>query len=235
MNVLLASVYYGEIQQSYPIFVEHIRELDPKPKKTILYDLLEQRKLDQKPVEGIIEIRAVEREKNLMTQISVIRNEVLKEAKSGSFEAVLFVQPSIFIPKDIIKRLFDSEKEVIAPGIFTFSRAGVVSNAIKKNGLNNDGSDKLELVLFNDLLPSGVKPVYGASLECIFLKKSVFDSLEFKQVNTALEEMIAFKEQTEKQGKQIFLDSSTVCSKLGPMQLMSYYYFKAQKLAEKNK
>jgi len=65
------------------------------------------------------------------------------------------------------------------------------------------------------------------------LRKSVFDSLKFEPVKTPLEEMTLFAEQIKKQKKEIFIDSSTVCSKLSPTQLVSYYYFKAQKLVEK--
>ncbi len=233
-NIIVASIYFEEVQQAYPIFVEHLKNLSPAPKKIVLFDLFEQRKLDQSLVEGLIEIRAEPREKNLMAQVTKIRNEILKEAEKENFDAILFLQPNIFPPADTLQRLNESGKDAIAPAFFSNHNMVVFSNALKKVREGKNEKSNLDMLLFDELVPSGVREVFGVSLEAIFLKKSAFESLEFKSTETALEEMLAFREQLQNAGKKIFIDSSTVCSKLNPMQLMSYYYFKAQKLAEKS-
>ena len=233
LNILIASVYFGEIQQAWPMFAESIKNLDPVPKKTVVFDLVEQRELDQPLVEGLIEIRHATREKDLMAQVTSFRNQILLEAKNENFDAVFFIQPNIFAPPDVLQRLFDSGKECIAPAFYSNYSGVIHSNAMKKTrqGLNEKAN--LDMVLFDELLPSGIKEVFGVSLETVFLRKPVFGKIEFPQTETALSEMIAFHEQIKKLGKKIFIDSGTVCSKLGPTQLMSYYYFKAQNAAEK--
>lgn len=232
MNILIASIYFEEVQQAYPIFVDHIKKLNPAPKKIVLFDLFDQRKLDQSLVQGLIEIRAQQREKNLMQQVTKIRNQTISEAKEKNFEAVLFLQPNIFPPTDILQRLYESNHDVIAPAFFSNHNGVIFSNALKKARQGKDLKSSLDMMAFNDLIPSGIKEVFGVSLEAIFLNKSVFGSVEFSDINTALEEMISFKEQLEKAGKKIYLDSATVCAKLSPLQLMSYYYFKAQKVQQ---
>ncbi len=233
MNVLAASIYFSEIQQAWPMFAESINCMSPSPKKTVVFDLFEQRKLDQSLVEGLIEIRHILREKNLMAQVTGFRNQTLLEAKKESFDAVFFIQPNIFAPPDVLQRLFDSGKDAIAPAFYSNYNGVIHSNAMKKTrqGLNEKAN--LDMVLFGELLPSGIKEVFGVSLETVFLRKPVFEKIKFLETETALLEMIAFHEQLQKLGKGIFIDSGTVCSKLGPTQLMSYYYFKAQNAVEK--
>ena len=228
MKVLIASVYFAEIQQCLPIFVESINALNPKPEKTVLFDLFGELWSEAMPLLKGLEVRRIGKKENLLQQFSEIRNSVLKEAEKENYDAVLFLQPNIFPPTDILSRLSNSGKEVIAPAFFKSLGGIPYSNALK-----NVGKSKPERVPFEELLPSGIKKAEAASLEAIFLRKGAFNKIEFKSPESPLQEMIGFAQQVKNLNEEIFVDSSTVCSKLSPMQLMSHYYFKAQDNAEK--
>jgi len=108
MNALVVGIFYPQIQQSFSMFVESMKNLDPAPKKIILYDLFEQRKLDSKPVESLIEVRSIKKEDKFLEQISNIRNKSIDEAKKGDYDALFFTLANIFPPVDVLQRFFDS-------------------------------------------------------------------------------------------------------------------------------
>lgn len=227
MKILMASMLFQQIEQALPFFLEYLQKINPLPAKIILLDFrLEQKFMPQKPPKlFVVEKKTIE--KDFGSQLALLRNNAFEMAKTEGFDAVLFLQPNLFPPQDLIERLAQSGKEIIAPAFFTTEQNVVFSNAVKIENENN--LPKVTPWLFGELLPSGLKKVDSVSLQAIFFKKNAFNVLSFGQPPDGVQEMVFLQKKAKELGFEIFLDSSIVCAKLSQQMLFSHHYFAAQK------
>lgn len=227
MKVLLASMLFQQIEQALPFFFQYVEEMNPKPDKAILFNFAPEQKFDAEKIKHIFHVEKKQIEKDFAKQLCETRNNVLQLALKEGFDAVIFLQPNIFPPPDLISRLAQAKKEIIAPAFFFTHDNMVFSNTVTIYAEKDN--HKITPLLFYDLLPSGVKKVDSVSMQAVFLAKSFFEKLEFAPSKDQVEEMLFLAEKAKECGKEIFVDSSTVCARLSQTQLFSHYYFKAQK------
>lgn len=222
MRVLLVSMFFRPLEQALPFFFEHLEALNPQPEKTVFFDFLPEQKFSLQALGKNVFVEKKVFEKDFPKQLSELRNFALETARKEKFDAVLFLQPNLFPPQDLIEALEKTRKEIIAPAFFTPEQSLVFSNAVKINGQG------IEPILFNGLLPSGVKKVDSVSLQALFVTGPALEKISFEPVEDSVSEMLLLARKAQGLGTGIFLDSSTVCGRLSQLQLFSHYYFKAQ-------
>ncbi|GEM_PF-2957281 len=227
MKTLLASALFGQIEQAFPFFLEYIEALKPSPDKIVLLDLALEQKLKKHLVDKKIEIRREKLETDFSLQLSGFRNSIIATAKKENFDAVIFLQPNIFPPSDLLSRLFASKKEIIAPAFFIPQNNGVFSNAVKI--IEKEDEKEMNPFRFEELLPGGIKKAGSVMLSAVFFSKNAFEKLVFEPAKDSIEELLFLADWAQKEGLEIFIDSSTVCSVLSQKQLFAAYYSKAQK------
>lgn len=228
MRVLLVSMFFQKFEQALPFFFEHIEVMNHRPEKMIFFDFLPEQKFSIQTLGKNVFVEKKVFEQDFAKQLSGLRNSALETARKEQFDAVLFLQPNIFPPPDLIEALEKTGKHIIAPAFFTSEQGTVFSNAVKITGQG------IQHVLFNGLLPSGVKKVDSVSLQVLFLSGRALEKISFDPVQDSVSEMLSLARKAQELGMEIFLDSSTVCGKLSQLQLVSHYYFKAQNALEPN-
>ncbi len=223
MKVLLSTMFFQELEQAIPFFLQSLEELNPSFDKAIIFDFRLDQKLIEKNLPKNIAMQKVSLEKDFPKQLASLRNNVILQAKKEGFDAVLFLSSHIFPPKDLLGRLLATEKEIIAPVFFTIQNDFCISNAAKIVNENNE--DKIEPFFFEELIPSGIKKVETVVLHSILLRKSVFEKLEFMEFKDSAQEMLFLAKEAKNLGKEVFVDSSVVCARFSQNQVVASYYF----------
>lgn len=211
MKVLLVSMFFQQFEQALPFFFEHLEKLNPKPEKMIFFDFLAEQKFSTTNIGRNIVVEKKVFEKDFPKQLADLRNSALETARKEKFDAVLFIQPNIFPPVDLLSEFEKNKKEILAPAFFTTEQGMVFSNAVKI------ADQDIQPLVFNEFLPSGVKKVDSVSLQAFFLSGKALEKISFEAVNDSVAEMILLANKAKEAGLEIFVDSSTVCAKLSQL------------------
>ena len=201
-KILVASPTYDGMSYCFESFVNAIKNLD-YPKFDVLIVDNSRRKKFWRIIRNIPNIKVIydeSVEKNNMLRLISSRNKILDYAKQKKYDYLLMLDSDVIVPSNIIKKLMQSNKDVISGLYFSYFKTGnkiqlfpvcwkeatndeydiMIKNKLiteqQLNALKTKGLSLRRFLTRNEILSKKVTNVMIPCGGCLLLSKNILNS-----------------------------------------------------------